>query len=672
MTIAQDAASVRRPVALRRAGLTLSILTLAGLAACAAPRSGSSPARTAATPQAETASPWGSDARVSVTESDVSAALMASGDEVVRYHQIVTTLSDPFFEGRAPGTNGVLVAADYLEWNFERAGLEPLFTDENGEPSYRQAFEVTGPLEVMRSGASWTVRGATAPLKEGADFNVAGFSGNGEATGELAFVGYSIDEGRGGYSSYSEQDDLTGKIAMILRFEPMTSEGTSKWNDSGWSSASALVGKIQAATERGAAGVILVNPPGADDPRAAELPTARSTAFRAGLEDTPAIVMSQEAADRLLRASTGRSLEDWRRKADDVGGVSAIPQAVVSIEGGVERPRLTTDNVAGVLRGKGALAEEYVIVGGHYDHVGYGYFGSRGGHVGEIHEGADDNASGTAGVLMQAERLAKAYKDLPRGTDARSIVFMGFGAEESGLNGSRYFVDNMPFSESQAQAMINMDMIGRLRDDQKLEIGGVQTAGGFEDMLDPVFDASGIPIKTSGGGSGPSDHASFNAKGIPVLFFHTGLHDDYHAPGDEGQKINFEGGVAVANLAGDVAKMLALMPEKLEFRETGTRNQMGSVARARVRLGIAPGNYSDTDPGVVVGGVSEGTSAADAGLKEGDRIIKWGGEELLDVGQMMQFLSKHEPGDEVELLVVREGKEVPIMVKLKPANRGGQ
>ncbi len=658
--------------AIRTAGFAATLLTLAGLAACAAPRESgtTSPAqRTAATP-ASSASPR--PATSDVTVSSISESLVASNDEVLRFHQIVTTLSDPFFEGRAPGTNGVLVAADYIEWNFERAGLEPLFTTEDGEMSYRQPFKVTGPMEVVRSGASWTVRGANVPLNEGVDFNVAGFSGNGEATGELVFVGYSIEDGQQGYSSYGEDDDLTGKIAMMLRFEPLMADGTSKWAETGWSGSSGLVGKIQAAKDRGAAGIILVNPPEADDPRAAELPTARGTAFRAGLEDTPAILMSQQAADRMLRSATGRSLMDWRKLADSTGGVSPVPQVEITIEGGVERPQLTTENVAGVLRGKGALADEYVIVGGHYDHVGYGYFGSRGGYMGEIHEGADDNASGTAGVIIEARRLKTLYDNLPKGEAARSIVFMGFGAEESGLNGSRHFVENMPFSESQVQAMINMDMIGRLRGEQQLEIGGVQTAAGFEEILTPLFDASKLPIKTSGGGSGPSDHASFNAVGIPVLFFHTGLHEDYHTPTDEGQKINFEGGVAVAQLAGNVALDLALMDEKLEFRETSSRRQMGSVARARVRLGIAPGNYSDTDPGVVVGGVSEGTSAADAGLEKDDRIIKWGDNDLLDVVQMMEFLGKHEPGDEVMLIVVRDGKEVPIKVTLKAPQRGGQ
>lgn len=658
---------------LRRAGLAASAMVAATLLACAAPREATSSSASSSvasgSASSRAATPIAASARRAPTESAIAAALSASDDQVRRYHQIVTTLSDPFFEGRAPGTKGVEIAADMMDFYFTRIGLEPFFTDANGEQSFRQTFEVTGPLEVVRSGASWSTRGQSRSLSEGSDFNVMGFSGNAEATGELVFVGYSIENGENGYSTYGPDDDLSGKIAVLLRFEPMNEQGKSKWAENAWSPRSGLAGKIDAITKRGAAGIVLVNPPGADDPRAAELPTARGTSFNLGVQ-VPAVALSHDAADRLLRETTGRSLMDWRKKADASGGVTPIPQATMTIEGGVERPRIPTDNVAAVLRGRGALAEEYVIVGGHYDHVGYGYFGSRVGAIGQIHPGADDNASGTAGVLMAAERLKKAYDELPPDQDARSIVFMGFGAEESGLNGSRYFVENMPFAVSQAQAMINLDMIGRLRDEQKLQIGGVETAAGFMDILKPIFDASGLPITPQGGGSGPSDHASFNAKGIPVLFFHTGLHGEYHAPSDEAWTINHEGAVATANLAADVALTLATTPQKLEFRETTTR-RMGAMPRARVRLGIAPGNYSDTLPGVVVGDVTPGTSAADAGIQKGDRIIKWGGEELADVEQMMTMLAKHEPGEVVEMVVVREGREITIPVTMKaPAPRG--
>lgn len=668
--------TARRSIAartlLRRAGLASSALVAATLLACAAPREATSSSGSSASGASTTsrgATPVAMTARRAPTESAIAAALAASDDQVRRYHQIVTTLSDPFFEGRAPGTRGVEIAADMLDFYFTRIGLEPFFVDDQGNQSFRQTFDVTGPLEVVRSGASWSSRGQARTLVEGTDFNVLGFSGNAETTAELVFVGYSIENGEAGYATFADTDDISGKIAVMFRFEPMDAHGKSKWAENAWSPRSGLAGKVDAVTRRGAAGIIMINPPGADDPRAAELPNARGTAFNLGAS-VPAIALSHDAADRLFRETTGRSLMDWRKKADASGGVTPIPQATMTIAGGVERPRIPTDNVAAVLRGRGALAEEYVIVGGHYDHVGYGYFGSRVGAVGQIHPGADDNASGTAGVLMAAERLKKAYEEMPAGQDARSIVFMGFGAEESGLNGSRYFVDNMPFTVSQAQAMINLDMIGRLRDEQKLQIGGVETAAGFMDILRPLFDASGLPITPQGGGSGPSDHASFNAKGIPVLFFHTGLHGEYHAPSDEAWTINHEGAVATANLAAEVALTLATMPQKLEFRETTTR-RMGAMPRARVRLGISPGNYSDTMPGVVVGDVTPGTSAADAGIQKGDRIIKWGGEELADVEQMMTMLAKHEPGEVVQMVVVREGREITIPVTMKaPAPRG--
>lgn len=668
--------TARRPVTARllfgRAGLAASIVLAAGLLGCAAPREATSSSGSTASAGTTTrsATPIAMTAKRAPTESAIAAALAASDDQVRRYHQIVTTLSDPFFEGRAPGTRGVEIAADMLDFYFTRIGLEPFFVDDSGVASFRQTFEVTGPLEVVRSGASWTTRGQTRSLTEGTDFNVLGFSGNAEASAELVFVGYAIENGEDGYKTFGDEDDLSGKIAVMFRFEPMDAHGKSKWAENAWSPRAGLAGKIDAVTKRGAAGVILINPPEADDPRVTALPTARGTSFNLGAQ-IPAIALSHDAADRLFRETTGRSLVDWRKKADASGGVTPMPQVSMTIAGGVERPRIPTDNVAAVLRGRGALAEEFVIVGGHYDHVGYGYFGSRVGAIGQIHPGADDNASGTAGVLLAAERLKQAYDALPSDTDARSIVFMGFGAEESGLNGSRYFVENMPFSVSQAQAMINLDMIGRMRDEQKLQIGGVETAGGFMDILKPIFDASGLPITPQGGGSGPSDHASFNAKGIPVLFFHTGLHGDYHAPSDEAWTINHEGAVATANLAADVALTLATMPQKLEFRETGTRRQMGAMPRARVRLGIAPGNYSDTLPGVMVGDVTPGTSAGDAGIQKGDRIIKWGGEELADVEQMMTMLAKHEPGEVVQIVVVREGQEITIPVTMKaPAPRG--
>lgn len=600
------------------------------------------------------------------SESPVSAALDAMGPDAQRFHAHVMALSSEFFEGRAPGTKGGELAQDYIQFYFQRAGLEPAFEVE-GNASYKQPFTVSGDVIVTEAGLSWASETARDELTADEDFNVLGISGTGAAEGQVVFVGYSIAEGPDGYTNYPAHTDLSGKIALLLRFEPMNEDGSSQWQDvSGWTHHASLLPKIRAAIEHGAAGVILVGTPGADDDRATRLESAARTRFGRPVE-VPVVMMSVEAVDEMLTAADagGRSLLDLRKVADakDTAGPIEL-SAVATIKAGIDTQQIPTANVGAVLPGRGAAASEYVVIGAHYDHLGYGHFGSRAKDPeGIIHPGADDNASGTSAVLMLAEDLKKEYEALPAGASARSILFLAFGAEESGLNGSRYFVDNPPFSIERIKAMINMDMIGRLRDN-KLEIGGVGTAEGFEDWLKPIFGSSGIHVETSRGGQGPSDHSSFYAKDIPVLFLFTGLHDHYHTPQDVGATLNFGGGARIAALAGDLAVALATRSEPLTFVSTGTASRQGAVRGVSVRLGIAPGNYADDQPGVMVGEVYENTSAANAGMQKGDRIIRWGGEELVDVGSMMERLASHKPGDVVEIVVVREGKEVPLMVTM--------
>ncbi len=601
-------------------------------------------------------------------ESPVAAALDAMGPDTARFHAHVMALSNEFFEGRAPGTHGNLLAQDYIQFYFTRAGLEPAFSID-GEPTFRQPFNVSGDVIVTDADFAWTAAGDSRQLEAEEDFNVLGISGTGNAEGDLVFVGYSIDAGPDDYTNYPlHSEDLNGKIALILRFEPMDENGKSKWQDvSGWSNNASLLPKIRAAVERGAAGVILVGTPGADDDRATRLESAARTRFGTAV-DVPVVMMSVDAADTMLKKADaqGRSLKDLRLLADekDTAGPIAL-NARIALTTGIEIEQIPTANVGAVLRGKGALANEYVVIGAHYDHLGYGQFGSRARDAeGVIHPGADDNASGTSGVLMLAEDLHKAYEALPDNADARSILFLTFSAEESGLNGSRYYTENPSVALSQISAMINMDMIGRLRDN-KFEIGGVGTAEGFEDFVRPIFDASGIEITATRGGQGPSDHASFYAKDIPVLFLFTGLHEEYHTPQDVGATVNFGGGARIAELAGDLAMALATRQGSFTFTSTGTTSRQGAVRGVSVRLGIAPGNYADDMPGVTVGEVYEGTSAADAGIQKGDRIIRWGGEELPDVGAMMERLAAHKPGDVVEMVIVRNGVEQTVAVTMK-------
>lgn len=620
----------------------------------------------------------GYTAAVANNDAELSVLLGTDNEHVLEYHKHVVTLSNLFFEGRAPGTRGGEIAEEYLAFYFQRYGLLPAFDEEIPTPggdvvvqknaSFRQPFTVAGDVVVTAAAASWRVGDVGRTLTPEQDFNVLGVSGNADVSGELAFVGYSISSGPDGYTSYPEGVNLEGKVAMVFRFEPMDEEGKSTWGSSGWSNYASLSPKLRAAAEKGAAAIILVTPPGVDDPRAGKLETAATTRI-GGAMSIPVIMMTEDAADELVRAADtgGRTLHDLRVFADANGGVMEFPRVTVTIGAGLDRLRTPTNNVAAVLPGKGALADEYVVVGGHYDHLGYGHFGSRRGAAGAgiIHPGADDNASGTAGVLLLARALAAHYESLPDDADARSILFIGFGAEESGLNGSRHFVQNPPFDLTRVVAMLNMDMIGRLRDG-KLSVGGVGTAEGFEQWLQPKFASSGFEIEAGRGGQGPSDHASFYNANVPVLFFFTGLHTEYHTPEDVASTVNYSGGAAIASFVGRIALALAQRPEPLVFASTGTQTRQGGLQGVSVQLGVAPGNYADDQPGVHVGGVTPGTSADDAGMKQGDRIVRWGGEELADVGAMMRRLSEHKPGDVVEIVVVRDGKEVPLMVTLKP------
>jgi len=623
-------------------------------------------------PVRQAASPYRED-------SPIASLLATVEPEVVAYHQHVTTFSNPFFEGRAPGTRGGDLAAEYLEFHFRRAGLEPAFRPESAAPggatraaaAYVQDFDVPGETVVNVAELSWDVGGGPVALEHGEEFNPLGVSASDAVEGELAFVGYSVESGPDGYSSYPHGEELDGAVALALRFEPMDSTGRSAWAESGrWSNNAALVPKIAAAFDHGASAVILVNAPGADDPRAEELMDAESRFGRTF--PGPVVMMSQDAADDLVRAADpqGRSLRRLRRLADRGEiGVLRFGDALVDVEVDLERRRIETRNVGAALPGVGDLADEYLVIGAHYDHVGYGYYGSRGRNAaGTIHPGADDNASGTIGLLVLAERLKEAYRRLPEDAAARSLLFLAFGAEEMGLIGSREYMENPSVAPEDIAAMINMDMIGRLRDEE-LTVNGVGTAAEFEEILDPHFAQSGLQIEANASGEAPTDHTNFYREGVPVLAFFTGLHAEYHTPRDVPSTVHSQGAMRVLDLVGDVALELATRRDRLTFQRTESPRRAGRLRNVSVRLGIAPGNYADTEPGVVVGSVSEGTSAEEGGLQAGDRIIRWNGEELADVMAMMERLAEHSPGDEVVLVVRREGEEVTLPITLKA--RGG-
>jgi hypothetical protein len=635
-------------------------------------------------------------------------AMADSEADRAKYKLHLDTLADPALEGRGPGLTGNRTAAEYLEQQFQALGLQPAFPSGHRpggtreEPSYYQQFNAGRQVKINEAVVSFTPVGENVDerverqtLTMGQDYTVLGSSGSATAEGELVFVGYSIEAGEGPGAakaedaSYGESDDLTGKIAVMFRFEPLNEVGKSRLSEKGgWSNASAISGKIMGAVKRNAAGIILVSPPGVDDKRAGKLEKPEVSATWTRALDIPAVMLSQQAAERLVKAADGRTLWELRKLADkaraglseDQSALIAMPKVRVRLAVASERVDRVTWNIGGILPGKGDLASEFVVIGGHFDHVGYGYTGgSRSNELGVVHPGADDNASGTSGLLLSAEVLARTFgnSDTPR----RSVLFLGFSAEEMGLIGSREYIKASPVDAKAISIMLNMDMIGRLRDN-KLMIAGTGTAEGFADLLKPIFDASGLTIDASPGGRGPSDHATFYGAGVPVLHFFTGLHEEYHTPRDTADLINVEGAVRITEMVCDIATQLATRPEQLAFTSTdrGGRRAAAdpdagpSMRSVRVRFGIAPANYAEGGDGVGVGEVFDGTSAADAGIRVGDRLTRWNGEPLEDVQGWMSFLTKHKPGDVVDVTLVRPkdpkntdagSEEIVVRVTLK-------
>ena len=607
------------------------------------------------------------------------------------WYQHVMTLSSPYFEGRSPGGDGIERAADYVQFWFEQNGLEPAFPESGGGTegwtSHRQYLELPGGRPTIKKAVMQRSRAdaGSETLELGREFTVLGNSGTADVSAPLAFLGYAIESGPDGYSSFSDEeavgDELAGRIAVILRYEPLDDEGRSRFTSRRFSRHAAIPPKMQAAVDRGAVGIILVNPPGAIFAKDGLQDVASS---RAGDElEIPVVQVTPEVADELLSSADpeGRGLRALRGIADE-GGHGGIlfdtkreVRLATAIDGGMSR----TANIGGVLRGRGDLSDEWLVIGGHYDHVGLGTFGAMPTNRGRLHPGADDNASGTAGVIIASELLSRRYEQAADDEDLRSILFIAFTGEETGLNGSRHYVANPTLPAGAINAMINLDMIGRMRSDT-IAMGGFGSAEGMLDDLRPMLLESGLTIHADPNGRGPSDHASFHGAGIPVLFFFTGTHDAYHQPGDHGWTVNPVGAATVVELVVEVAERLATNPEKLVFddgrakradrpRPTPGGADANDRGYAPVRLGIRPGMGGGDEPGVRIEGVSENTSASAAGLRTGDVIIAWGGEDLIDVMDMVTRLREHQPGDVVEMVVIRDGEEVVIPVKMKASER---
>lgn len=387
------------------------------------------------------------------------------------------------------------------------------------------------------------------------------------------------------------------------------------------------------------------------------------------LFDTHVTTLSSPAMGGRLPGSKGMAMaKDYVQRSLELAGLepafgsgeSASWRQSFSIE------NTNAENVAGLIRGSGDLASQYIVIGAHLDHLGDGQFGSRG-ETGSLHPGADDNASGVAGMLLMARGLAGDYAKLDG--DRRSVLFIAFSGEESGLNGATFYVNNPVAPITTHTLMINFDMIGRIKDG-RLSVSGVGTGVGLEDVVEPIFDASPLIEQVESGLSGRSDHWAFYEAGVPVLFVTaTDQHDDYHTQNDESWKINRTQGAETAAVFARVVHALATTTSNMAF-VGGQRPAAGpSMGDIRVRFGIRPGSYVEGVSGVAVGGVTPDSPADHAGLESGDRLVGWNGQAVGDVRDWMGQLMRHDPGDVVTVTVERDGERIDLKVTLQ--DRGG-
>lgn len=578
----------------------------------------------------------------------VCAPLLADTAQLQkRIESDIRKLAAPDMEGRGLGTQGIGRAASYIEQRLRGLDLKPAFAT-----GFRQQF----PVKIgVTAGPANRLDGVPA-----GDWTPLGFSSAGTFSGDLVFVGYGIDAPPIGYREL-EGVDLKGKVALMLRYEPQEKDEASPFDGRKPSRWSAMRYKVLQARERGAVAVVFVTGPVQDEGKDKVPPLANDgPESPAGI---PVIQVKTSVAQAWLRPA-GIDLMEFQAAVDrDLRPRSQALNAKASGVVDVKPEYAQTDNLAGILPGRGKLADEIVVLGAHYDHLGYGGEGSTKPNVRAIHPGADDNASGTAGVLAAAEQLSK---DLKNVADRRTLVFALFSGEERGLAGSGYFVQHAPFKIDRVVAMVNLDMIGALREDRVIAYG-TESAAEWKPLLDKLIPATNLKVTETGDGYGPSDQTSFYAEHVPVLHFFTGAHDRYHAPEDVADAINFAGAARVVGLVDGVVNALAKGEASPHYARVSAAPAMQGDSRGYgAYLGTVP-DYSameQTSGGVLISDVRGGGPADKAGLKGKDRIVDIGGTRIENLYDMTYALQDHKPGDTVDIIVIRNGERMTLRATL--------
>jgi Zn-dependent M28 family amino/carboxypeptidase len=643
------------------------------------------------------------------------------GPSVERLRAHIEYLASDKLEGRRTGSVGAKLAAEYIAREFSRYGLRRSIgydtpgmsiLEADSPNRYLQKFPYVAGVELSKANAlSLTKGSSTAPksFQVGTEWMPLGFSSNGKlSNAPMAFVGYGITDKELKYDDYPAV--VRGRIAVALAGTP---DGDNphgrfvRFEEARW--------KAIAARNAGALALLIIS-------KEENFPSDRLSQLRydnnGGDAGLPVAIVSRQVATHLLgtpdvgkitaletmvRSVIGEQLKQEKQSygVAALADIENVPLSddTVSFSTDVILHEVPAANVVGILDGSDpTLKNEVIVIGAHYDHLGRGGEGSLSPREGEIHYGADDNASGTAGMLELA-RLFASQTLRPR----RTIVFMAFCGEEEGLLGSNYYVNHPIAPIANTITMINMDMIGRMKDN-KLIIGGVGTAAEWRqvvaaanapermrvavapaspgEMPRPITTGVGreVPIVTGSNGKpvvslsfekpfdltlnedgfGPSDHSSFYSKQVPVLFFWTGTHNDYHKPSDTADKINYP----------DEARILGLVTRVIYDIDTNDKRPVYAVAKSestgrasgfRVYLGTIP-NYADSNDGLLLDGVREDSPAAKAGLKAGDKIVKIAGRDVRNVYDYTYALGEMKAGQEYEVELMRGGDRIKVVI----------
>lgn len=569
--------------------------------------------------------------------SDLLSQSFNSEIEANEIEAHVRYLASEELKGREPGTDGDKAAANYIKSKYKQAGLTLLA--DNGI----QYFEVIKGISIGKK-SSLSVGDSVYKLNSA--YVPLSFSSNGKEKAQVVFAGYgfSITSDTLTWDDYSGID-AKGKWVMIFRSDPDLENIASPFAQYGTDRY-----KVMNAMDHGASGVILVNTVDfdADDNLEKIKPQRQISAAK-----IPVIQVKRNVAEYLLKG-TNKSVADLEASfKKDYRSASFPTNSILNCNVELVTEKAKTMNVIGLKKGK---SDEFIVIGAHYDHLGLGGESSRTPDTVAVHYGADDNASGVAMLIEMAQKTSIINPEC-------NIVFIAFGAEEMGLLGSRYFVENPLVELKQIKAMFNLDMVGRLNKEKSLSISGTGTALETDSLLNIGIDSTLFSITRSPGGTGPSDHSSFYGVGIPVLFFSTGVHDQYHTPFDNADLINYQGMEVLGNSIFNLLDLYLDNEQQLTFQEFQDPQPPGMRRRMKVTLGIVP-DFAVKVEGLGVAGVRAGGPAYNGGMKKGDVIIGIDNKAVTNIYDYMFRMGNYSKGQRITVEVLRDEKKKLLIIQL--------